>query len=298
LSTEEEHLARAIGNIGPFVAIANPREESVLPHLGATRINADAQSWQSTVTGLMSRAQMIVFRVGNGLNLWWEIERAFEIVKPERLLFLIPNNAATLQTFRQKLQPLISRDVPDLVSEMQVSSTIGAILYFNPDGTPCLSPLRDAKFRASNSQPLRPMLRIALKPIFDQLNLKWTPPPIPVHIIVYLLVCTWGLLVCLYWLTELPPWVFLKDFKFERMRIFLLVFYSVVLMAPLAVTSRGFVKYGLALYRALTQFSSPDNAANEAVGVEKAGTGFSGHGNVEASAAKMPAVKIDEKHSP
>lgn len=259
LSTEEEHLAKAVGDIGPFVAIANPKE--FLPRPGATKISADDDTWQATVTELMSRARLVIFRVGDGRNLWWEIGRALTLVGRERLLFLIPNDASVLRTFRERLQPLVSCEIPDLTDEMEKSTTVGAILYFGPEGAPRLSPLRSAEYRASNSQPLRPMLRIALRPVFEQLGLKWTPPPVPPQAIFLVLLCGWGLGVCLFWVVYLPPWEMFEVLEFEFWRIFLVAFYVFALILPLTVTALAFFSRARFLYRAVTQFKSQDAEA-------------------------------------
>jgi hypothetical protein len=182
LSTEEEHLEKAVSDIGPFVAIANPNED--LPQLGAARIKADENSWRNTVKDLMRKSQLVIFRVGEGLNLWWEIETALEVVKRERLLFLIPNDESVFETFQQKLQSLISKNVPNLPQAELLPVSIGAILYFSSEGEPYLSRLRSAGARDNFSQPLRPILKIALKPIYEQLNLKWTPPGVSIRAIL------------------------------------------------------------------------------------------------------------------
>ena len=132
----------------------------------------------------MLRAQLVIFRVGRGDGLWWEIEEAMDIIKPEKIIFLIPDDDPVFQNFRQKLQRLIPHNIPDFICEEEISTTIEAILYFGPDRTPYLSPLKDAGFRMNLSQPLKPMLRIALKPVYNQLNLRWTPPPVTPRLIM------------------------------------------------------------------------------------------------------------------
>lgn len=60
----------------------------------------------------MAEAELVIFRVGFGANLWWEIKEALKIVHPQRLLFLIPNETGVADTFRQNLQPLLSQALP------------------------------------------------------------------------------------------------------------------------------------------------------------------------------------------
>lgn len=224
LSTEEEHLARAIGDIGPFIAFANPHEP--LPRLGAARVPAELDTWRSTVTDLMSRSQLVIIRVGFGDHLWWEIEASLKLVNHQRLVFLIPNDDRTLIKFRRRLQLMLSHEIPDLVREMNLASTIGAILYFDSADVPCLSPMIQSELRADPSQPLLPMLRIALKPVFEQLGLKWTPPPDPQRRAAGIIVCVGALL----WLV---CWLFLQ-FVFDFEIILLLIILGMMFLGILA----------------------------------------------------------------
>lgn len=198
LSTEEEHLAKAIGDIGPFIAVSNPHEP--LPRLGATRVPAEWDTWRSIVTSLMSRSQLVIFRVGFGDHLWWEIEESLKLVSHQRIVFLIPNDERTLHDFRLRLQPMLSHEISDLPGEMNTASTIGAILYFDSADVPRLSPMTEPELRADPSQPLLPMLRIALKPVFEQLDFRWTPPPNPQRRMAGIVVCGGSVLWLIYWL--------------------------------------------------------------------------------------------------
>lgn len=249
LSTEEEHLAEAIGDIGPFVAVSDANEK--LPHLGATRIPAN-EDWRATVTELMSRSQLVIFRVGFGESLWWEIERALELVDHQRVLFLIPNKAGVFDAFRQKLQPMLSVELADLAGEMQTASTIGAILYFDSGGVPCLSPVVQPKFGANRSKPLLPMLRIALRPIYKQLGLKWVPPPIPRRTIAGIIAAGYVMGLAIYGLWDAKLWEFTPRFDFETLLTLVLSF--LILIPSLAGASYWFVRGLLNIHRASKQF--------------------------------------------
>jgi hypothetical protein len=261
-TTEEEHLAKALRDVGPFLAIAKPKE--TLPQLGALRIAAGDASWQATVTRLMAQAQLVLFRLGSGTWLWWEIEEAIKIVRPERLVFLIPGNGTVFERFRRRLQPLVPGEIPELVCVTPVSTTVVAILYFKPDGTPCLQPLRDAGPRSSPSQPLRPMLRIALKPVFDQLSLRWTPPPIPPSLFLREAFFLYFAGLCAFSLVALSPWEILGGFKLDVISTILLGF-VLMLMALLVKASRGLWSNSKTLVAAINQFKGGAQApANEA----------------------------------
>jgi len=73
------------------------------------------------------------------------------------------------------------------------------VLYFQADGTPIVEPLRDARFRTSNLQPLRAMLRIALRPVFEQLYETWTPPPVPL-LLAFPSVAMLGIVAVFLWM--------------------------------------------------------------------------------------------------
>jgi len=248
LSTEEEHLARALGDIGPFQAIAKP--DAAFPDPGAVRITPGQQSWQKLVIKILERARLVVIRVGEGEWLWWEIEQAIGIVKPQRLLFLIPNDEQLYQSFVQRIEPLISHSIPQYVYKQKMPSTLGAILYFSPDGKPLLSPLKDSQYRSDKAQPLRPMLRIALKPVFEQLGQVWTPPPVPLQVILPVVFFGWFFSLCVYWLTE---WTWAGTFS-PKIPWFLSLFFLLILFVPFLIAMFGLLGSCLNLYQAVTEF--------------------------------------------
>ena len=236
LTTEEEHLAKSLEDLGQFVAIANPHEN--LPQLGAVRMPADQRDWQEKVLHLLSRARLIVFRVGTGNWLWWEIEQATKRVPLNRLLFLIPDDPAIYDAFRARLGPILGREIPDLPFVKVASVSIVAFLHFETDGTPRFVPLQDARFRGSLSQPLRPMLRIALRPVFQRLGAAWTPPPISLTAFLQILPNLWVFGLCLYWLVDIFP--ILLDLSFDIVSLLLLALGLFLLF--------GIVKSGIFLW--------------------------------------------------
>ena len=75
------------------------------------------------------------------------------------------------------------------------SGTIGAILYFRSDWTPCLANLeRVSLLRGSLRRPLASMCKSALRPVFEQLQLRWKPPGL-----------AWGRLIPLFLFVILLP---------------------------------------------------------------------------------------------
>ena len=251
LSTEEEHLVKAIGDVGPFIAVADADED--LPHLGAARIPGH-KHWKATVTALMSEAQLVIFRVGFGEGLWWEIEQALRLVNHQRLLFLIPNEQGVLDDFRRKLQPMLRAELPDLVGELQMTSTIGAILYFDSTDVPRLSPLIEPRFHGNASQPLFPMLRIALRPIYKQLEIEWLPPPIPRRTIAGIVLAGYGLGLSIYWIWEGKLWRLPLPRTLEFESVLLQSMAYLVVIVPLAIAFYYFFGGLFSIYFALREF--------------------------------------------
>jgi hypothetical protein len=90
-STYEEHLARALGRLGPFVAIGRPGEP--LPELGAVRLYVEDDRWQQEVRRLMARAGAVVLTAGQSQGLKWELQEAVARLDPQRLLIFVPPGA-------------------------------------------------------------------------------------------------------------------------------------------------------------------------------------------------------------
>jgi hypothetical protein len=89
--TLEAHLAAALREIGPVIAVGRPHEG--LPPEGADRIYYQDEEWRRRVELDMSRAQVLVIRVGTTPNLLWEIRAAFCVATPERTLLVLPESA-------------------------------------------------------------------------------------------------------------------------------------------------------------------------------------------------------------
>jgi hypothetical protein len=87
-TTEEEHLAAALGPLGPVVAIGIPGEK--LPTLGATREYVDHDKWQQHVQVYLKKSVLVVLRIANTKNLFWEFTEAIREVPPDRILLLVP----------------------------------------------------------------------------------------------------------------------------------------------------------------------------------------------------------------
>ena len=130
--TDEERLAVVMNQVGPFIAISEPRGKT---DFGAARLFVSDEEWQAKVLLLMANAQLILIRIdplierwghfhkdtqlyqltnAGGLSLrsvpepndfipmdvpssvWWEIAQAIK-VKPERTLLYLPFKAKKIE---------------------------------------------------------------------------------------------------------------------------------------------------------------------------------------------------------
>jgi hypothetical protein len=169
-STFEEQLAEAVHPIGPLVALAQPRE--ALPKPGAARFSATDDEWKDLVTTLLDRARLVVVRPGQSDALRWEIQRAFEILRPSQLLLLFHETSrkeydACSNALRQSLR--IS--LPDVGGRE-------AFIAFGDAWAPHALPLRAPYFRRSQRKPWKRLIHHALEPVFRDLGVDWRPSPV------------------------------------------------------------------------------------------------------------------------
>lgn len=93
----EDRLIKALAPLGSAVALGKPGEKD--PQLGAARLYVKDEYWQSAITYLMERANVVLSVVGRAPGLWWEIEFAIQQISLERLLLFFPY-PAPVQTRR------------------------------------------------------------------------------------------------------------------------------------------------------------------------------------------------------
>lgn len=171
LETEEEQLARAIGDIGPFIAIGHPGES--LPTLGASRIYVGDRDWQSSIVRYMTDASLVLIRIGATHGLLWEVEEAVRRVEPRRLVLLIPDDKSEYDRFLKATQDLFPCALPEYPEKGASSSTLGSLrglIYFTENWHSRkieLTPPQVAGFLAGS-------LRIAFKPVYEHIGVHWS----------------------------------------------------------------------------------------------------------------------------
>jgi hypothetical protein len=88
IESREELFATVLGAFGPLVAVGRPDER--LPPLGAVRLYFPSDTWRSAVAQLMDQSRLVVIRLGEGQQLWWEFDHAVRHLPPGKVLALLP----------------------------------------------------------------------------------------------------------------------------------------------------------------------------------------------------------------
>jgi hypothetical protein len=180
--SDEEALSRLLQQIGPLVAIGKPGE--FLPLLGASRMYVDHENWQGVVSDLLSKAALLILRVGATDGLLWEVSAARSAVLPSKLLIWHPHYGrrakkrrfrdAVYQVFRSKVEQQFPVPLPEAFPRNS------EFLFFADDWTPHFAsgrPSLYARLRGFTSLSRLPKLRAELRNAL--LNANLTIPRIP-----------------------------------------------------------------------------------------------------------------------
>jgi hypothetical protein len=198
LTTPEEQLAETLHPLGNLVAIGRPGE--VLPKPGAARVYASDADWRKAVTNHMQAARIVILRAGISTSLFWELEQAVMNVPPERLLILLLRlPTRDYRNFHSAANPIFAIvggvSLPELVSKHPFR--ISEFITFSKEWKPSFRPLEAPFLRKGRYKSYRPLFKYALKPVFEQLHVKWRAPRISVLAvlsIVLLIAIAFGIL--------------------------------------------------------------------------------------------------------
>lgn len=188
LSVEQE-MKLVLFDIGPFIAFAEPDNEPP-PDPGAARMHASQKEWREVACAEMSKAQLVIMRMGDSPSFWWEVQEAIVRVAPERLVFLVPPEkiASKYEVFRQKAQEWLPCQLPEYKEGRSLFGPHGGILYFEPDWTPHFQEFKTIWLRQTFWNLFAASLKIGLRPVYEQLGVKWTKPPVQPMQVLYMLV--------------------------------------------------------------------------------------------------------------
>lgn len=127
LRSLEERLALVLRRVGPVVAITRPGAS--LPELGATWVYPEDGAWQSTVIDLISRAVLVVVKLGPGPGLAWEVQHITSSLYPTKLLLLLPSDASAYAEVQELSRSLFPKALPQVRPR-------SLLVMFDTDWTP------------------------------------------------------------------------------------------------------------------------------------------------------------------
>ncbi len=167
--TYEERLARALRKIGPFVAVGDPAER--LPLLGAARMYAADEDWQTTVDELIGHARVVLLHAGEGEGFTWEVRHVIERGAPQRAILSLPLDAKRTEpsrqerydAFRRRFGDTFPRPLPEAIGHCQFA-------YFDADWTPRLLGERGAPLPDGEGECAR-----ALRHLAREFKITWGP---------------------------------------------------------------------------------------------------------------------------
>jgi hypothetical protein len=168
-------MARAFDGIGPFSALGAPGED--LPTLGAERSYVADTEWQQKVRELVQSARMVVIRAATSESLIWEMRLVKEILPPEKVVLLMPDDAEAYASFTTIFAKEFEIDLPPFHPQenRSIRAMHTGIIFFGPDWTPQLAPLASRTLLRSTG--FAPYF-YALYPLYDRLGLPRPKPPL------------------------------------------------------------------------------------------------------------------------
>jgi hypothetical protein len=84
----ESRLAGFFSAIGPFIAVASPKEK--LPQFGAVRAHLTDDEWQGTVVSWLRESSLVVVMVGVTPWIGWELKKVVDLSLPAKLIVMFP----------------------------------------------------------------------------------------------------------------------------------------------------------------------------------------------------------------
>ncbi|MGB7848864.1 MAG: hypothetical protein WBL63_24845 [Candidatus Acidiferrum sp.] len=175
-ATNEEQLAQAVAPIGPLVAIGQPGER--LPKPGAIRAYATEAEWKDVVTHWLSIARLVILRPGTTEGVRWEVEQAFTVVRPDRVLLLLMSvNAADYQSISRSVKDGFSIALPPF-ADVRRWRRVSGFVEFGDDWGARFLPLRAPFWRVTAYKSMLRLFHHSLRPVFDRLGVNWHPMPI------------------------------------------------------------------------------------------------------------------------
>ena len=206
--TSEEQIASYFNQIGPFIAIGDPKEN--IPKSGAARIYEKDENWQNKIIDLFTMAQLVVLRGGHTRGLAWEIQTARKILKPEQLICIIfEEKSNTAERAIDILAQNIGKQFPEESTNIypKQNKCILKIFCFKENWNPFSLKVEDlnpfAYFRLSFAEGLKNSLTFALTPHLKRNGHK-----------IYFSIKSINWVIAIFWLIILPyllPYYLIKN---------------------------------------------------------------------------------------
>jgi hypothetical protein len=186
----EQEMKVALFEIGPFIAMAEPDKPDPLDP-GAARMRLPRDAWQQQVGEEMSKAALVIMRIGQSDGFWWELSEAPERVKPERLVLLLPaEDEQVYEKVRDRAREWLPCELPEFKREKWPFAGRGGLVYFEPDWTPHLQKFKTVWLRQTFWNLFTAVLKIGLRPVYEQLGITWKKPPVqPMQVLYILVLC-------------------------------------------------------------------------------------------------------------
>jgi hypothetical protein len=147
---EEQKICGALEWAGSPIAVGVPGEQ--LPPDGAARFYLPRHDWHATVTTMMVRARLVVLILGDSDGVAWELAEALRVVRPQRLMLVVPARGTSQYTslqerLREAMRPHLKArdqvpDFPEYGGGFGLSSRAQGIIYFTSEWRPVYVPLR------------------------------------------------------------------------------------------------------------------------------------------------------------
>lgn len=215
--TVEEEVAFVFNFVGPFVAIANPRDP--VRQGGAFRTYQSDDAWRAYVLETMQRAQMVVVRVYPTEHLGWEIRQACRLLRPEKLLLLILAPPGKTDPYTKFLHETCGLNI--VLPEQKKSRNLlgklrgilfedepsGFIITFRTDFEPVVRPIRPIlkprfaqRYLHPGNMPLAYFIFSNIEDHLEQYALLSIPPPpyrrtLVDYVVTALLIMTVGAII-------------------------------------------------------------------------------------------------------
>ena len=175
ISTEQEHLRRALTRIGPVIGGSDPNIPKGKQPIVSAPIKMSRDDWQDRITTHIQKSALVVLRIAITPGILWEFQEAIKKVPAQRLVFLVPSQAE-YESFVALYKGVFPFALPPFSSSRRPpKGSVTAIIYFRSNWQPCFVPLEIPRWRG---ETLTAALIHAMKPIYEQLGMPWKRAPI------------------------------------------------------------------------------------------------------------------------